>query len=65
MMAVQDEKGEWIVAAIRKVIIDAGHGGQEPGAVYNGRMEKNDTLQLALMWGMRWSVGEFPLNIQE
>ena len=47
MMAVQDEKGEWIVAAIRKVIIDAGHGGQEPGAVYNGRMEKNDTLQLA------------------
>lgn len=31
----------------RKVIIDAGHGGAEPGAVYQGRQEKNDTLQLA------------------
>lgn len=31
----------------RKVIIDAGHGGSDPGAVYNGRREKDDTLQLA------------------
>ena len=31
----------------RKVIIDAGHGGAEPGAVYEGRKEKDDTLQLA------------------
>lgn len=31
----------------RRVIIDAGHGGVEPGAVYNGRQEKDDTLQLA------------------
>lgn len=31
----------------RKVIIDAGHGGQEPGAVYEGRQEKEDALQLA------------------
>lgn len=31
----------------RIVIIDAGHGGEEPGAVYLGRKEKDDTLQLA------------------
>lgn len=31
----------------RKVIIDAGHGGVEPGAVFEGRKEKDDTLQLA------------------
>ena len=35
----------------RKVIIDAGHGGVEPGAVYEGRKEKNDTLQLAFDLG--------------
>ncbi len=39
------------MAEIRKVIIDAGHGGAEPGAVYNGRQEKNDTLQLAFDLG--------------
>lgn len=35
----------------RKIIIDAGHGGEEPGAVYQGRQEKNDTLRLALAVG--------------
>lgn len=35
----------------RKVIIDAGHGGVEPGAVYEGRKEKDDTLQLAFDLG--------------
>lgn len=35
----------------RKIIIDAGHGGQEPGATYQGRQEKNDTLRLALAVG--------------
>lgn len=35
----------------RKVIIDAGHGGVEPGAVYQGRKEKDDTLQLAFDLG--------------
>lgn len=39
------------MAVTRKVIIDAGHGGQEPGAVYNGRKEKDDTLQLAFDLG--------------
>ena len=35
------------MAENRKVIIDAGHGGQEPGAVYEGRQEKEDALRLA------------------
>ena len=35
----------------RKVIIDAGHGGIDPGAVYQGRMEKADNLQLAFDLG--------------
>jgi N-acetylmuramoyl-L-alanine amidase len=34
------------------VVIDAGHGGTDPGAVYQGRQEKVDTLRLA------FSVGE-------
>lgn len=34
-----------------KVILDAGHGGSDPGAVYNGRLEKDDTLRLALAVG--------------
>ena len=29
-----------------KVALDAGHGGSDPGAVYNGRQEKDDTLDL-------------------
>ncbi len=36
----------------RKVIIDAGHGGeQDPGAVFEGRQEKDDALNLALAVG--------------
>lgn len=35
----------------KKVIIDAGHGGVEPGAIYMGRQEKDDTLNLALAVG--------------
>lgn len=34
-----------------KIILDAGHGGADPGAVYNGRLEKDDTLQLTLAVG--------------
>jgi N-acetylmuramoyl-L-alanine amidase len=33
------------------VAIDAGHGGSNPGAVYNGRQEKDDVLNLALAVG--------------
>lgn len=29
------------------VVLDAGHGGSDPGAVYNGRQEKDDVLRLA------------------
>lgn len=34
-----------------KIAIDAGHGGRDPGAVYEGRQEKDDTLRLALAVG--------------
>jgi len=33
------------------VVLDAGHGGNNPGAVYNGRREKDDTLALSLAVG--------------
>lgn len=34
-----------------RIIIDAGHGGFDNGASYNGRLEKNDNLNLALALG--------------
>ncbi|MCD7736144.1 MAG: N-acetylmuramoyl-L-alanine amidase [Lachnospiraceae bacterium] len=34
-----------------KVILDAGHGGAEPGAVFDGRREKDDNLRLVLAIG--------------
>ena len=33
------------------IMVDAGHGGSDPGAVFNGRMEKDDNLNLALAVG--------------
>ena len=30
------------------ICLDAGHGGQDPGAVFEGRQEKNDTLDMVL-----------------
>lgn len=33
------------------VVLDAGHGGSNPGAVYNGRREKDDTLNLVMAVG--------------
>lgn len=33
------------------VVLDAGHGGNNPGATYNGRQEKDDVLALALAIG--------------
>ena len=34
-----------------KIALDAGHGGSDPGAVYKGRHEKEDTLDLTLAVG--------------
>ena len=36
-----------------KIAIDAGDGGADPGAVYQGRQEKDDNLKLALAVGER------------
>lgn len=33
------------------IMLDAGHGGSNPGAVYNGRQEKDDVLALTLAIG--------------
>ena len=33
------------------IMLDAGHGGSDPGAVYNGRREADDTLRLTLAVG--------------
>ena len=33
------------------IVIDAGHGGSDPGAVYEGRREKDDNLSLAIAVG--------------
>lgn len=41
---------------MQTIIIDAGHGGMDPGAVYQGRQEKDDNLRLAL------AVGELLAN---
>lgn len=34
-----------------KIMLDAGHGGEDPGAVYNGRQEKDDNLRLVMAIG--------------
>ena len=33
------------------IMLDAGHGGRDSGAVYNGRQEKDDVLKLVLAIG--------------
>ena len=33
------------------IMLDSGHGGRDPGAVYNGRQEKDDALRLVLAIG--------------
>ena len=38
------------------IMIDAGHGGNDPGAVYKGRREKDDNLALAMEVGRILSV---------
>lgn len=34
-----------------KIVLDAGHGGEDPGAVYKERKEKDDNLKLTLAVG--------------
>ncbi len=34
-----------------KIMLDAGHGGADPGAVFEGRQEKDDTLKLTMAIG--------------
>ena len=38
------------------VMLDAGHGGVNPGAVYEGRQEKDDALALVLAMAMAMSM---------
>lgn len=34
-----------------KIVLDAGHGGTDPGAIYKERKEKDDNLELTLAVG--------------
>lgn len=43
------------------VMLDAGHGGSNPGAVYEGRQEKDDTLALTLAVGE--VLQEYDVNV--
>lgn len=43
------------------IIIDAGHGGTDNGAKYQGRLEKDDTLRLALAVGNILEQDGFPV----
>ena len=36
---------------VEKIVIDPGHGGRNPGAVYQGRRESDDALRLAMAVG--------------
>lgn len=43
------------------IIIDAGHGGWDNGASYNGRLEKDDNLRLALAVGNKLEQDGYPV----
>lgn len=40
-----------------RIMLDAGHGGSDPGAVFQGRQEKDDSLRLALAVGKQLQAG--------
>jgi N-acetylmuramoyl-L-alanine amidase len=44
-------KGVFLLAERMIVVIDAGHGGTDPGASHGGRQEKDDNLRLAMAVG--------------
>lgn len=43
------------------IILDAGHGGFDNGATYNGRREKDDTLELAMLVGNQLQMDGYPV----
>ena len=45
------------------VVMDAGHGGNNPGAVYQGRQEKDDALALTLAVGALGEVLDYRLCV--
>lgn len=47
------------------IALDAGHGGSDPGAVYNGRREKDDNLKLAMAVGDILKMKAWMFFIQE
>ena len=52
LVTVEDiEAADMSVLAGRTIVIDPGHGGIDSGAQYNGQVEKNITLALALKLG--------------
>lgn len=45
-----------------KIVVDAGHGGSNPGAVYQGRRESDDALRLALAVGKILEANGFDVS---
>ena len=43
-----------------KIMLDPGHGGTDPGAVYEGRQEKDDALRLATAVGEIFLLSMIP-----
>lgn len=50
------------MAEQNRIIIDSGHGGADPGAVYGNRQEKDDNLALALAIGQILSDRGIPVG---
>ena len=55
---------EFPLAEQNRIIIDSGHGGADPGAVYENRQEKDDNLALALAVGQILSERGIPVGYQ-
>ena len=53
---------EFPLAEQNRIIIDSGHGGADPGAVYENRQEKDDNLALALAVGQILSERGIPVG---
>lgn len=46
-----NKSGDWKIYMAITIVLDAGHGGSDPGAVYGQRNEKDDNLNLTLAVG--------------